>query len=478
MKFKICSFTFMLFLFIVMFPIYYTRQPLILKVRADSPDKSVILEYTAEEKNIRQEIKTNQQGLAEFAVPIAKLNRFSLQLPERTKIKEIVLKGKERRELSAAGKLTFENLNTKAKRKLNKDGLFQTVFSECLFLGFLFFLRDILAYKKSEGKETKGKILNIELLRIFFTLGVVCCHFFGRLNLYSHGVFGVEFFFILSGYFLACTYRPEKSTGDFIKSKFIRFVPLVVFGNLICDGGLSAAENIFFLQNTGLTTHDTVNAPAWYIGVLFWVLLFYFMLLKSVSGAAAKLIIGVIVFCSFVFCVGAGGDRLNFAVSYLPRGLFRGLGGVGLGYLLYQFCKRRPEKLSGGKLFSLCELFFVSFMAVQMFKPVSFWQDWIFQPIEFAVLICFFVSKKGWVSNFLEKPVFAFLTEYCLAVYLTHWFVMRRWQDFIDISYGWAAEYPWCVVAVVLAVCWLFGVFAHHVIEKPAANILKKFLKP
>lgn len=472
MKFKLCSFAFMLFLFIVMFPVYYTQQPLILKVQTDSPDKSVVLEYTAEKK----EAKTNLSGIAEFAVPPEKVKSFSLQLPEKTEIKEIVLKGRIRQELSSEGKLTFENLNTEARRKLNKTGLLKTVILECLLLGFLFFIKDILLWKKTAGKNTGGKMLNIELLRIFFTLGVVCCHFFGSLNLYTHGVFGVEFFFILSGYFLAYTYKPDKSTTDFIKSKFMRFVPLVVFGSLICGGGLSAAENLFFLQNTGLTTHDTVNAPAWYIGVLFWVLVFYFMLLKTVSAEAAKLLTGIIIFCSFVFCVGAGGDRLNFAVSYIPRGMFRGLGGVGLGYLLYQFCKRPEENHAEGKLYSLGEFGFVVFMAVQMFKPLSFWQDWIFQPIEFAVLICLFVCKKGMLSNFLERPVFAFLAEYCLAVYLTHWFVMQHWKEFIDISQGWAAEHRWGVVFIVLAVCWLFGIFAHHVIEKPAANILKKLL--
>lgn len=57
--------------------------------------------------------------------------------------------------------------------------------------------------------------MNVEFLRIVFTLGVVCTHFFFRLNIPNYGGYGVEFFFILSGYFLALTYNPEKTPANF-----------------------------------------------------------------------------------------------------------------------------------------------------------------------------------------------------------------------------------------------------------------------
>jgi len=480
MKFRIFTAAAMLALIVLLLPSYYYNRLYIIKVTTDKPDKAITLEYTGDAaKNVTLSAGTDEYNVAEFKIPTPQLQSFRLQPPSGLKILGVVLKGQDRLELQPDEKLKFADFHTAGRRSLDFKMLMYMVYFSCVFGGLLLFCRDIAGCGKAKaGEEKWQKLLNIEFLRIIFTLGVVCCHFFGSLKIYSNGGSGVEFFFILSGYLLALTDRPEKDAVSFVKSKFIRFVPLVVFGGLICSGGFSVAENIFFLQNTGMLTHDTANAPAWYIGVLFWVLLFYFLLRRTFSEKVCNLIIGVTVFCSFVICAGAGGDRLNLTVMYLPRGIFRGLGGIGLGYLLEHFCRRTDSAgNSGGRMYSLFEtVFFIFVMTVIFVRPFSFWNDFVFRQLELAVLIVLFVVKKGRLSNFLEKPVLAFPARYCLSVYLTHWYVIRHWRDFVDVNGSFATEYRLAVVTVILTLCWLFGVFAHHAVEKPATEILRKTL--
>lgn len=51
---------------------------------------------------------------------------------------------------------------------------------------------------------------NIDFLRIVFTICIVLCHAFGAVSIWNRAPLAVEFFFILSGFFLFYTYRPEK----------------------------------------------------------------------------------------------------------------------------------------------------------------------------------------------------------------------------------------------------------------------------
>ena len=75
---------------------------------------------------------------------------------------------------------------------------------------------------------TKERMANIEFLRVVFTIAVLCCHFFNGMGIWNSGGYGVCFFFILSGFFLAMTFSPEKSVCDVLKNMIIKFTPLIV----------------------------------------------------------------------------------------------------------------------------------------------------------------------------------------------------------------------------------------------------------
>ena len=95
------------------------------------------------------------------------------------------------------------------------------------------------------------KIHTLGFLRMLFAISVVCSHFFAPLHITKYGG-SVEFFFLLSGYFLAHTFRPETTCIQYAKKKFIQLVPLAIFGSILCGGGLTTLGGLFFLQNSGM----------------------------------------------------------------------------------------------------------------------------------------------------------------------------------------------------------------------------------
>lgn len=88
-------------------------------------------------------------------------------------------------------------------------------------------------------KESKSVDRGIQLLRILACLAVFICHFGQRLhfdkwstNLYNFtqlGRYGVELFFVISGYLVCYSLSKNSSVLQFYKKRAIRILPLYYF---------------------------------------------------------------------------------------------------------------------------------------------------------------------------------------------------------------------------------------------------------
>ena len=321
---------------------------------------------------------------------------------------------------------------------------------------------------RSNHKETRNPaLLNIEALRVLFTLFVLHFHFCRHMmGIWSTGYQGVEFFFILSGYLLALTYKPSRTAIDLAKRNWIRFVPLCVFGGLIFHGGWESFYGIFMIQSTGLAYANIPNGPAWYLGVLFWCSLFYLGLIKLLSQQARNMMICVL---SFAACVIY--EQKGILVQYLSDEMLRGIACMGIGIVLASCCVREKTEASneGPKtwytLAEIATLAYIIISCVYREHPVT---HWIFIPISHIILIYLFVTKKGHVSSFFERPVFATLSKYCLAIYLTH-------QVFAIRSHHALWLFPDNVLlstCLVFAFSIILGILSHYLVEKPCTSLL------
>ncbi|MCQ2741336.1 MAG: acyltransferase [Alphaproteobacteria bacterium] len=324
----------------------------------------------------------------------------------------------------------------------------------------------------SESSLATRELLNIDALRILYTLGIVCCHFFDLVNIPNYGGSGVEFFFVLSGYFLSTTFRPDKTTPEFLKKKIIAWLPLIMFGSILCGGYLSCFKDIFFLQNTGLGIKNIANEPAWFLGVLFWVSLFYFYIHKALSSQARNLTIGTIAFVSCIICAHC--RDLRFDLSYIPSGMIRGLACVGAGCLLAQICTRTNEQPTKKQylFYSAVECLVLTWIVLRIF--VLFYpQEWIFCVITSLFIIYLFIQKKGIISNLFEKKKISLISRYCLAIYLTHYSVSDVAKNIAE-HHSAVMDHKLLFIFGILFITSLTGIFSYHAIQKPAEKWLKE----
>lgn len=310
---------------------------------------------------------------------------------------------------------------------------------------------------------------NIEFLRIVFTYIIVFYHILTiNFNIWTAGWLGVEFFFILSGVFFTLTYNPQKDIHLFIEKKIIRFLPVTIFGAfiaLICNGSFDANRffSDVFLYSSIFPNIVGYNGPAWYISILFWVLLFFFMIRKAMEKNKAYLIIFVITFVSSI-CVVKYRDVF---IGVFSSQLARGLACVGIGcfvgetYLIYR------EKIKDSILISILELFCLLYSILSIFIN-SLFCDRIIACICFSFLIFLFLQKKGFFSKILDNINWSNFSKYCLPIFLTHGvvtsYILPKYLEFGILKLS--------VIAVIGIT--LLGVVTYYTVEYQIEKFFKE----
>ena len=106
----------------------------------------------------------------------------------------------------------------------------------------------------------------IDLYRVFFTLVIIIHHFQNSydLRIVKNGYIAVDFFFILSGYFLGSSLKRSLTAFDYAKKRVQRLYPeyfvsicLSVILYRITRGGLDIKKiisELLLIQNSGLFT--------------------------------------------------------------------------------------------------------------------------------------------------------------------------------------------------------------------------------
>ncbi|MBO4294324.1 MAG: acyltransferase [Alphaproteobacteria bacterium] len=329
------------------------------------------------------------------------------------------------------------------------------------------------------------RLYNVEFLRIFFTFCIFACH--ALITLYRHGHnqgrLAVEFFFILSGFFLYYTIDRQKNLSDFVIKKIIRFLPLMLFGEIMCQmithtfSFQNYISLIFFLPSTGLTTDNYCSIGAvWYLCVLLWVSVFYFYLIKTQSPSTSNMIIGIIVFLSFIVF-----NLLPYNLRYplFPRSILRGLICEGLGCMVANIYKHgkffHSTYIHTQKqffVFSFLEFFVIIYILLLMFDPGVFQIAYVHFIILLLILLSLFLCKRGGVSQFFDDDSWGRISKYCLSFFLTHLIIVEflyyRLSFFSNLSKPNS-------FMVMLFLCMLLSIFAYHVIEKPCATYLNRW---
>ena len=362
---------------------------------------------------------------------------------------------------------------------LSKYSITVLVCLGCYFIGFLLYS---LKHGFPKDSPKLPSMLNLDFLRIFFTLAIVFHHFINKLKIWNAAYFSVEFFFILSGFLLVLSFRPERKTSDFMLNRWIRFTPLVLFGGLLSSLFYSEVKAHYFIENVFLVSSDLpaltrtlYNNPDWYIFVLFWASTLLFYALKYFKKAGINVLAAFIIVAGTIYSVHYGNGEVHGIIS---ARIVRGFTCLGLGYFLAEiYAQLKDHTILHQKLFNLLELGVFLFALLSLFvRPL--YQGTIVVYISFMALILLFALRKGAVSAFFNKPIFSKLSKYCLAIYLTHWFLVANiFPIFLKKYNGFLTSHRIIPLIVIPVLACLVGFVAHHAVELPATKFLKKHLE-
>lgn len=278
-----------------------------------------------------------------------------------------------------------------------------------------------------------------------------------------------SFFFILSGFLLAYTWKNE-SWGKYIKRKLVRLYPLVLLVFLMavgCSFVMNDAingevtlgsplwwSNIVF--NVTLTkafipfevVFYSFHGPSWYISVLLGLYIagyFFVKVLNSASGESGKLhllrkmtvCVALVYVAQFVLCLfidTVGFSEYSLYLTYINP-YFRILGEGLLGVLLCEYMPMIQQKIVGWNKTALeiiALISFILFLSLNRVISSSLWRAWIwFIPVGF--LLVAFYGDQGLISAMLRGRSWQFLGSISFEMYMTHAFVYEGFPIIVGI---------------------------------------------
>lgn len=354
------------------------------------------------------------------------------------------------------------------------------------------------------------KIRNIEILRFLFILSIIACHLnqgitnfvkdvavYENFRACTHWAWlPVDFFFIISGFFLFLKTDFQQSIINFAKNKLIRLLPtvwgvlsIIFIISLFTPLQWKSHENlftIFNIQNVGLTLQNGNIGPAWFVSSLFWGMCFYFYLYKIVSKEIFNLITaGLIFVCYSIFIhVPNHWNIINYGY-FINIGMIRAFAGIGLGYFLCLLYKKYSNTLNN-KFNSKKAKFLISVLEIYLFGTLFYYlcfykteyKNFLFLIVLFALLLICFLAKKGILSNLFDNNISVLLGQFTYSIFLTHALVKDLWNIYVMNGYqNFVINNPIINLISIYLVTVIVGVLTYYLIERPCTTLTKYWLK-
>ena len=326
----------------------------------------------------------------------------------------------------------------------------------------------------------------LEFWRFVFALLICLFHFERKYIIpegadfffyFASGFMGVEFFFILAGFFIARS--REKVNGDlsidaaahegltFVKKKFTdifpRFITVIPFFIIFVQGQsfsdilkrfMNLEWDLLFLQNTGVGRGGDTLAVMWFISTLvivgyFTVVIFYWK--KSLT----KYILVPIAWLLGYSYFGFRSDNLSRHIQQygaLAAGTIRGFAGLALGITAYQvylkLCtlKLTRWKIAGLNLLELYTIFRVVYLTVG--QPVNYGNFRVL--VYFPILIILSYANITVLSKLLNNKVSKILGKLTMSIFLIHPGLVTLYHKYILDSMGRKWDMPLFMSAVFL----------------------------
>lgn len=306
-------------------------------------------------------------------------------------------------------------------------------------------------------KQSKPRNNIVELFRFIYSLLVVGYHVqFSysdeMIDFFENGALAVEFFFLLSGYFLA---RSLEKLGKDEQTSFIKKVYLfmknkidsllnvhflsiiVVIIIILCcdiksfkDKFLPGIPSIFFVQMIIVWSGDFNKAlivPEWYLSAMLICMLFmtpiFLLLLKLLKGIYSTIILVGIILVITIITGFATSWKFNENIVYDMRAWGEMCVGM-FSFYLSNYVKKKNYGNIMIFFFKFLELFGYSLPVIFGFLPISLSYQAYLMAItvvcEFCAVFITFAEKGNIIKNQKINSAFGYLGAISLPIYLFH----------------------------------------------------------
>ena len=353
------------------------------------------------------------------------------------------------------------------------------------------------------------KIKNIEFLRFLFAVMIVYAHIMWFLcqvdKLYTDfpiymkmwnncgdSFLCVEYFFIISGFFLHFHIKNKKDdTFEFAAKKIMRLWPLLAFSIFIiwifslfkfCEYySYANILNLFLLYRTGIDNSAVNNMHSWFVCILFWCSIFYHYILRNFDRQKSKFIIAIICFYSFASIYSWHNGTISVVhmkiINGIPGALLRGFASIGLGFFVGIFYDKIAYYIKNlhikNKVKNALFFVFVSVIEFYLFffiifnstiHRIKFKNNFIFI-IAFCLLLLLFVFKRGLLSKLFENKLSQTLGAFSYSIYIMQasGFVLAKHFLWTDKSF--VMTHPYLNIVITLIICLTIGILSHCLIE-------------
>ncbi|WP_294351754.1 acyltransferase [Providencia sp.] len=313
---------------------------------------------------------------------------------------------------------------------------------------------DTITYKR---ESAVGKILSIHHLRGIAAISVIFFHFRSILNntyvqqdlgtiLFGSGAFGVDMFFMISGFIIALSTERTTSSLIFAVRRFFRIYPafIVVFliGVFTVYKSYSSDEllkSIVFIhrnyENTSPGFGFNILGPAWTLGYEIYFYLI-FMISMAVSwkhrviitsiSLISPIIILQIIFSGLISFSGDASPKIPTDYYAYPALRFIGspiLVEFAIGMALYSIYKRINIKLSANVSLFLLSISILTFLTFYFNKNLSSFGMYGFGFWSLFLIIGFLVYDKS--IGFKDNLLLNFLGDISYSIYLSHYIIIQ-----------------------------------------------------
>lgn len=338
------------------------------------------------------------------------------------------------------------------------------------------------------------RIYSFDLLKFIFAIIIAMSHY----NTNLPGAFAaVEFFFVLSGFFLArkyfaleqkeIEYSPYNYTKDHVKTLYPHYIfsllmifiyPMIVqfirciksssgfggFAREFCYRTYNLIPEIFMVQNIGIFPGG-INYPLWQLCVLIVVSHFIYTMLNQNSKFTVNFWCPLIIVLSLSFLS-------NTNVHYDPWGtyvclyvpLIRCLGYLCIGIVLYKISEKLLPMLSNKKLFLIFNIFSILSVTLVIFGG-GYNNIYI---ILSCVVILACSCEKSWINYIFNRTCFKNMGVISYAIYLNHALIIYVFKDVVEYI---GSHFNYEIDNVTLKVCFavvllLYSKFTVYLISK------------